>query len=103
MMSDIITFFEIVFVIFLGFVFALSYIMGAIHSDFGDPIQSAIALFRAMLGDFEFGEFADETNNNTLLFFGYAVMCIYLIIGSIVLLNLLIAMMAKTFDSIQDD
>eukprot|EP01084_Bolivina_argentea_P297201 511984_1 len=101
MMDDIMTFFKIMFVIYLGFTFALCFVMGSVHEDFSDPVEAAVTLFRAMLGDFDFSAFQEDTDI-VLLFFGYAVMFVYLIIGSIVLLNLLIAMMSKTFDAIEE-
>lgn len=89
-------------VIFMGFTFALTFIMARIHGDFASISKTAIALFRAMLGDFDFDAFQYQTDEGTeinewLILFGYFAMCLYLVISSIVLLNLLIAMMAKTF------
>eukprot|EP01083_Nonionella_stella_P230215 814042_1 len=104
MMKDIATFFKIMLVLFLGFSMCLMYVLKDVHSDFESPFTSTLTLLRALLGDFDFGAFANaEDVNDSLLYYGIAVMLIYLVIGSLVFLNLLIAMMAKTFDSIQDD
>ena len=98
MLHDILTFFVIMFIIFLGFTFGIMFIMGEIHTDFTSPIDSGITLFRAILGDFDFTLFAERSNddqvNDALILFGYLIMFLYLIIASLVLLNLLIAMMA---------
>ena len=95
MANDIVTFFEIMVILFLGFTFALMFIMGQIHPDFDTPVNSGLTLFRAILGDFDFTAFADESDQNQyLVYFGYGVMILYLVIGSLVLLNLLVAMMA---------
>eukprot|EP01083_Nonionella_stella_P151295 483244_1 len=104
MMKDIATFFKIMLVLFLGFSMCLMYVLKDVHSDFESPFTSTLTLLRALLGDFDFGAFANaEDVNDSLLYYGIAVMLIYLVIGSLVFLNLLIAMMAKTFDTIQDD
>eukprot|EP01083_Nonionella_stella_P100230 282393_1 len=104
MMSDIGTFFKIMLVLFLGFSMCLMFVLQDVHDSFESPFSSILTLLRAILGDFDFTAFANEEDvNNSLLYYGIAVMLIYLVIGSLVFLNLLIAMMAKTFDSIQDD
>eukprot|EP01083_Nonionella_stella_P161426 528743_1 len=99
MADDIVTFFEIMMILFLGFSFALMFILGDIHSSFDTPFNAALTLFTSILGDFDFESFHDATNIY-LLYFGYGVMILYLIIGSLVLLNLLIAMMATTYEQI---
>eukprot|EP01084_Bolivina_argentea_P159606 277953_1 len=104
MMSDIITFFEIMVILYLAFVFALFSLLRTVNPDFEDPTTTAITLFRAILGDFDFGNFnQSEYTNPGVYYFGYFVMLLYLVIGALVFLNLLIAMMAKTFDSIEED
>ena len=105
MMNDIFTFFEIMLILFLGFTMCLMFIMGSIHEDFdGGPIEAGLTLFRAALGDFDFGGFNDALEdgkvNKALVWFGVIVMLIYLIIGSLVFLNLLIAMMAVKYSII---
>ena len=98
MLGDIWTFFQILFILFLGFLFALTYIMGDVHQDFDTPLNSSLTLFRAILGDFDFGAFEDVSDSNVyLVYFGYLTMIIYLIVGSLILMNLLIAMMAVKF------
>mgnify|MGYP000653753426 CR=1 FL=1 len=84
------TFLEIMLILFLGFTFSLMTILGDVNEGFESPGKSALTLFSAVLGDFDFGEF----EMNEISYFGYAVMIIYLILGSLVLLNLLVAMMA---------
>eukprot|EP01083_Nonionella_stella_P178794 632759_1 len=104
MMEDIGTFFKIMFVVFMGFSMCLMYVLKDVHEDFDSTFTSILTLLRAILGDFEFGAFVSEEHvNDSLLYFGIGVMLVYLVIGSLVFLNLLIAMMAKTFDTIQDD
>eukprot|EP01083_Nonionella_stella_P230213 814037_1 len=104
MMKDIGTFFKIMLVLFLGFAMCLMYVLQGVHDDFASPFTSVLTLLRAILGDFDFGAFAGADDvNDSLLYYGIGVMLIYLVIGSLVFLNLLIAMMAKTFDTIQDD
>ena len=54
-----------------------------------------------MLADFEWGDLETVVGINYFYaLFAYLVILAYMVIGAIVLLNLLIAMMAKTFDSI---
>ena len=89
MLGDIITFFEIMLILYLGFSFALVFIMSPIHPDFDNPIESGLTLFRAILGDFSFGVFVSENEaNDALIYFGYTIMLLYLVIGSVILLNL---------------
>eukprot|EP01084_Bolivina_argentea_P123568 218973_1 len=104
MMGDVIRFFVIMGVLFFAFTMCLMYTMGDIYDAFDSPLNAGITLFRALLGDFDFDGFKDDdhTTDEALLFFGLLMMLIYLIIGSIVLLNLLIAIMAKTFDTIEE-
>eukprot|EP01084_Bolivina_argentea_P067703 123248_1 len=104
MLDDIVTFLEIMLILFLGFSFALMFIMGGVHENFDTPLNSALTLFTAILSEFDFGAFTDEEGSNTtLVYFGYAVMMFYLIIGSLILLNLLIAMMATTYAHIEEN
>eukprot|EP01084_Bolivina_argentea_P097627 175499_1 len=107
MMRDIITFLVIMLIVFFGFTFGLMHCMGEIHTDFTNPIDSGITLFRAILNDFDFTLFVERSSedkvNDAKILFGYFIMFLYLIIGSLVLLNLLIAMMAKTFSDIKRD
>lgn len=91
-------------VLYLGFTFALMFILGDINERFDTPINSGLTLFAAILGDFEFESFAQQEGGNVYLFyFGYGVMLLYLIIGSLVLLNLLIALMATTYERIDQN
>ena len=91
MMGDIVTFFEIMLILYFGFSFALMFIMGSVHPDFDTPIKSGLTLFTAILSEFDFGAFAEEEGANIyLIYFGYGIMLLYLIIGSLVLLNLLV-------------
>eukprot|EP01083_Nonionella_stella_P122850 369792_1 len=106
MMDDIAAFFEIMFILFLGFAFALMFILGDVHPDFDTPLNSALTLFIAIVAEFDFGAFSEETDddtNSSLVYFGYGVMILYLIIGSLVLLNLLVAMMATTYEHIDQN
>eukprot|EP01083_Nonionella_stella_P213062 768781_1 len=105
MMDDIVAFFEIMFILFLGFAFALMFILGDVHPDFDTPLNSALTLFIAIVAEFDFGAFKEATDeyNEFLVYFGYGVMILYLIIGSLVLLNLLVAMMATTYESIDEN
>ena len=92
------------FVLYLGFTFALSYILSSVNEEFDNALDSGLTLFRAILGDFDFSNFAqDEDANVYLVYFGYGVMLLYLIIGSLVLLNLLIALMATTYEKIDEN
>ena len=103
MLSDIATFFEIMLILFLAFAMCLMFILGDVLSDFESPAIACITLFRALLGDFDFDNLADANVSEGILYFGYGIVIFYLVIGSLVLLNLLIAMMAKTFDTIEED
>eukprot|EP01083_Nonionella_stella_P180070 641139_1 len=103
MMGDIKTFFEIMIILFLGFAMALMFILGDALEEFANPGLSSITLFRALLGDFEFENLQEAEVSDTIKYFGFGVMLLYLVIGSLILLNLLIAMMAKTFDTIGED
>ena len=96
MMSDIATFFEIMIILFLAFSQCLMFILGDVLDEFADPGSAAVTLFRALLGDFEFDNLTEADVSKGILFFAYGVMLLYLVIGSLVLLNLLIAMMAKS-------
>eukprot|EP01084_Bolivina_argentea_P072783 132131_1 len=106
-MGDIGTFFEIMIILFLAFAMCLMFILGDVLSEFQTPGIASVTLFRALLGDFEFDNLADLQHDGNvsagILYFGYGIMLLYLVIGSLVLLNLLIAMMAKTFDTIEED
>ena len=103
MLSDIMTFFEIMVVLFIAFAMALVFILGDVMEGFSGPVIAMITLFRALLGDFDFDNLAEANVSSGILYFGYGIVIFYLIIGSLILLNLLIAMMAKTFDAIEED
>ena len=114
MMGDIVTFFYVLVILFVGFTFALSFLMEDIHDDFENAWFSARTLFMAALGDFDFDPFDDitATISNTvepglvetdyqreqaisILVIAAHIFCIaYLVIASLILLNILIAMMA---------
>ena len=71
-------------ILYLGFTFALMFILGDVNSEFDTPVNSGLTLFAAILGDFEFDSFLEEDGANVyLVYFGYAVMLLYLIIGSL--------------------
>merc|ERR1712113_1180198 len=103
MLNDIATFFEIMLVLFLAFAMCLMFILGDVLDEFASPAIACITLFRALLGDFDFDNLAGANVSTGILYFGYGIVIFYLVIGSLVLLNLLIAMMAKTFDAIEED
>ena len=70
MVDDIVTFFEIMLILFLGFTMCLMFIMGSVHDGFSDPFESGMTLFRAILGDFDFEGFygpMDDPKVNTAL------------------------------------
>lgn len=74
----------------------LTFILGDIKDEFNNPFKSMRSLFSAILGELDWEPFDDGTNvNDAVLAFAYFVYIIYIIIGSLVLLNLLIAMMLK--------
>ena len=107
MMDDIITFGYVLIILFAGFTFALSFLMGDIHEDFATPDQAILTLFMAALGEFDFDAF-DATPSpdagvtaitgsdaeHILLVAVHIFIIVYLIVASLVLLNILIAMMA---------
>ena len=64
MMGDIITFFEIMLIVFAGFGFALLFVLENMHRDFDDPIEAGVTLLRAVLGDFEFDTFKENSTHN---------------------------------------
>eukprot|EP01084_Bolivina_argentea_P145456 254946_1 len=104
MKDDIITFFTIMFCIFCGFVISMMFLMEEIHLDFTDFLSSLLTLFNSLMGEFAFDGFKDAEEGNTILLVaGHFFMIIYLIVSALVLLNILIAMMAKTFDTIHED
>ena len=105
MFRDILTFFEIMLILYIGFSMCLAFLMKDADDDFASPQITALTLFRAILGDFDFEAFRenDTMANPALIYFGLGVMLIYVILGSLVFLNLLIAMMVKTYDSVQQD
>eukprot|EP01083_Nonionella_stella_P100231 282394_1 len=82
---------------------SLMFIFGDILESFANPGVSTITLFRALIGDFEFENLQNAEVPHTIKYFGFGVMLIYLVIGSLVVMNLFIAMMAKTFDTIEED
>eukprot|EP01084_Bolivina_argentea_P148121 259029_1 len=113
MIDDIYTFFAIMIIIFFGFTFALSFLMGDIHSDFENPFRAGLTLFMAALGEFDFDAFDDKRDQleelgeyhaatGILIWAARLFSIAYLIVASLVLLNILIAMMAKTFDTIHE-
>eukprot|EP01083_Nonionella_stella_P147299 464488_1 len=58
----------------------------------------------ALLGEFDFEGFVEPTDETRILLgVAHIFVIFYLIVASLVLLNILIAMMVKTFDSIHDD
>ena len=78
------------------------FVLGDVLPDFADFPSAFITLFRASQGDFNWDSFEDaEGLNPAFLLFAYIVVSVFMIIAAIVLLNLLIAMMAKTFDNIE--
>jgi len=106
MMGDIATFFTIMLILFVAFAMCLMFTLGDVLPDqFGNPASAAISLFLGLLGEVDFDslEEAGEVISPGIFYFAYAVQLLYLVIGSLVLLNLLIAMMAKTFDTIEED
>ena len=101
--SDIWTFFQVLFILFVGFVVGSYYVMFDIHSEFSTILNTSFTLFRAVLGDFDFGNFEDDGDHDIYLVnFGRIIMIIYLIIGSLILLNLLIALMATTYETVSE-
>ena len=101
MMRDVAVFFAIMGIIFLGFVFAVDFVADS-HEGFTTPIESAVTLLTGLISDFDFDGFGDDTNT-ALFCFGYSIVVLYLFLASIILLNLLIAMMATTYQRIDDD
>eukprot|EP01084_Bolivina_argentea_P293902 505593_1 len=104
-MGDVVRFFSIMGILFFAFTMCLMFIMGDVYPEFHNPITAGITLFRALLGDLDFEATIkedDETTNEALIYWGFFLMLLYLVIGSLVLLNLLVAIMAKTFDTIEE-
>ena len=101
MMGDVAVFFAIMGVIFLGFVFAVFFVADS-HDGFTTPIESAVTLITGLISDFDFDGFGG-IQHNALFYFGYFVVVLYLFLASIILLNLLIAMMATTYEHIDED
>ena len=90
MMRDIITFFEIMLILYLAFTMCLAFIMKDVHEEFSTLYHTLEVLFRAVLGDFDFEAFDtdDGDANMSLVIFGRLIMLVYLILGSLVFLNL---------------
>eukprot|EP01083_Nonionella_stella_P291162 990764_1 len=104
MKTDIFTFFAIMFCVFIGFMIALMFLNKDLHGDFEDAGASILTLFMALLGEFDFEGFVEPTpETDILLGIAHIFVIFYLIVASLVLLNILIAMMAKTFDTTYDD
>ena len=101
MVKDVAVYFAIMVIIFLGFVFAVYFVADS-HSGFNSPAESAVTLLTGIISDFDFDGFGDD-NDTVLFYFGYFVVVLYLFLASIVLLNLLIAMMATTYQRIDND
>ena len=101
MMSDVAVFFVIIGVIFIGFVFAVDFVAES-HEGFNGPLESMVTLLTGIISDFDFDGFQDE-DDVVLYYFGYAVVVLYLFLATIILLNLLIAMMASTYQRIDND
>lgn len=110
MMDDIMTFMYVLIILFAGFTFALSFLMGDIHEDFATPDQAALTLFMAALGEFDFDGFDEAMGTpsplsdgmattgskaeDILIIAAHVFIIVYLVVASLVLLNILIAMMA---------
>eukprot|EP00485_Elphidium_margaritaceum_P015088 CAMPEP_0202731060 /NCGR_PEP_ID=MMETSP1385-20130828/186951_1 /ASSEMBLY_ACC=CAM_ASM_000861 /TAXON_ID=933848 /ORGANISM="Elphidium margaritaceum" /LENGTH=2462 /DNA_ID=CAMNT_0049397343 /DNA_START=90 /DNA_END=7479 /DNA_ORIENTATION=- len=104
MMGDIATFFTIMLILFVAFAMCLMFTLGdVLPEQFGSPTSAAATLFLALLGEFDFDYLGTADISNGIFYFAYGVQLLWLVIGSLVLLNLLIAMMAKTFDTVEED
>lgn len=64
----------------------------------------AVTLLTGLISDFDFDGFGDGPDgDNAEYYFGYFIVALYLFLASIILLNLLIAMMATTYQHIGED
>jgi hypothetical protein len=83
--------------------FGLSFYFLARNSDldsFSDPYLTLMTMLRAMLGDFDYSMFSDL--DAALRVVLQVLSTLYQFIVIVVLLNLLIAMMSKTYEAVQD-
>ena len=104
MLLDLTNFLQIFVLFVMGFVFGLYYMSQGDYTEFISIGESFRAVFKAALGEYpEFDLVNPDPNDSSgdfRFFLMNALMVIWMVIGTIVLLNLLIALMAKSFDDI---
>jgi hypothetical protein len=102
MVSQIVKFGVVVVMLFIGYVFGLMYISSGDTSGnhpFSDMSDTVIYLFELTVGANDFSP-TDEMNSNSMITQIYLAM--FVILVSILLLNLLIALMTTEFESVRD-
>ena len=116
MLTDVANFFLIWFLFFVGGAFAAYYIIGGDLEDsagLGELSSVTFYIFKTLIGQQEWDKSAsvtndDDPNNNFEVFdvtrsnMLQTLLVFYSIFGTILLLNLLIAMMASSYESVKD-
>lgn len=82
----------------LGFIVLFHVEDGVIHEEFSSLIRACLTLFAYLLGAFDLDEFVDTKYPNV----AFGIFVVYEITMTIVLLNLLIAIMGDSFDRIKE-
>ena len=101
--NDIAQFLMIFVICTLGFVVAYISVFNSVDSiEYHSFANGALTLISAALGNFDFTFFAQESDTS-IYAFGAIIMIVYLIFTAVVLLNLLIARMSSTHDTIMRD
>lgn len=100
--ADIRNFVVLLAVFWFSFTSAFYYLLHDWSEDFADWTDSLLTTLVGMLGQFDFEDLFRIPNKFTRGFAQLAY-CLFLSLGLIVLLNLLIAMMTKTYASVKDD
>lgn len=103
MLKDILNFFFVMVLVWVGFSLAFFFILaGENNPEFIDFDSSLLSSYLIFVGAFEPSWFQD-IESFYIQGFVSILLCIYIAIGLIVLLNLLIAMMSETYSNVQSD
>ena len=82
--------------------YTLNHIVPLFTNLYSSVDTAGLALFRGIFGDFDYEFHDNDGNANTnLIWAAYLFVIIYLIVASLILLNILIAMMAVKYHKIK--
>ncbi|XP_035828047.1 transient receptor potential cation channel subfamily V member 5 isoform X2 [Aplysia californica] len=99
--GDLLRFFIIYAVFVIGFSQAMHIIfMDQKGSAFAEPIESIMAMFIMSLG--QFGDFYDSYDSTNYAALGKAIFMIYMVMVTLLLVNMLIAMMGHTYELVSN-